>query len=439
MPDRKPLSPTITVVDAIMGAGKSTWLINHLNNEYTDINKRTPGNPPRKFIVIVHDLSEVDRFSKACPALDFKDPQPVYGRKLYGLQQLVEAGENIVTTHALFKLLTPEVVNSIRSYGYTLMVDEVLTTVETYNDLVDKDRDLLFKAEYVVIEENTDRLRWNTLKHGDYTAGRFNDIRKLCEIGSLVYFNDTTLIWEFPSEFLQAFKQIYVFTYMFEGSLMSAYLKSQGFDYEIKSVSKDMKGLIDHQEVDESEIKARIRGLINIYEGSMNDIGKTPHRGHGTSKPLSSGWYGRANSTKLLKIKSSTQNFFKKISSTPAEHNMWTVFRRMSKKLKGARYARQWTPLNLKATNDLIDKQALAYLCNLFPNVSISNYFKSREIPMSADMYALSELVQWIWRSQIRRGDPIHLFIPSQRMRELLIDWLNTESPVDLKTTQKAA
>ena len=54
----------------------------------------------------------------------------------------------------------------------------------------------------------------------------------------------------------------------------------------------------------------------------------------------------------------------------------------------------------------------------------IKGYFEDRGIKVQEDLHALSEMVQWIWRSQIRRGDPITVFIPSERMRSLLIDWL---------------
>jgi hypothetical protein len=38
---------------------------------------------------------------------------------------------------------------------------------------------------------------------------------------------------------------------------------------------------------------------------------------------------------------------------------------------------------------------------------------------------ALAELVECIWRSAIREGNEVKIFIPSKRMRELLHDWLN--------------
>ena len=40
------------------------------------------------------------------------------------------------------------------------------------------------------------------------------------------------------------------------------------------------------------------------------------------------------------------------------------------------------------------------------------------------DAYALTELIQWVWRSRVRDGHPITLYLPSPRMRKLLKDWL---------------
>ena len=46
-------------------------------------------------------------------------------------------------------------------------------------------------------------------------------------------------------------------------------------------------------------------------------------------------------------------------------------------------------------------------------------------VSVEEEKYALSEMIQWIFRSAIRNGESIQIYIPSQRMRQLLIDWLN--------------
>ena len=47
--------------------------------------------------------------------------------------------------------------------------------------------------------------------------------------------------------------------------------------------------------------------------------------------------------------------------------------------------------------------------------------------PVNEDVFALSEMVQWIWRSAIREGNPINIYVPSARMRDLLTRWMNDE------------
>jgi hypothetical protein len=62
----------------------------------------------------------------------------------------------------------------------------------------------------------------------------------------------------------------------------------------------------------------------------------------------------------------------------------------------------------------------------------IKGYFEDRGITVHEELYALSEMIQWIWRSQIRDDLPIKVFIPSERMRNLFIQWLNSPNVIDL-------
>ena len=40
------------------------------------------------------------------------------------------------------------------------------------------------------------------------------------------------------------------------------------------------------------------------------------------------------------------------------------------------------------------------------------------------DAFALSELIQWVWRSRVRKGEPITLYLPSPMKRRLFEEWL---------------
>jgi hypothetical protein len=160
----------------------------------------------------------------------------------------------------------------------------------------------------------------------------------------------------------------------------------------------------------------------------MNKVGESV----GKENPFSSSWFDRADSYTLEKLRASTEYFFKKLAQTPSKQNAWTTFKKVKAQISGVGYGRGFLPNNLRATNDYIHKTSLAYLCNIFYLPPIRGYFTDRKIPVYEDLFSLSEMLQWLWRGQIRRGDPIHVFIPSARMRRLLMLWLESDNIEDL-------
>lgn len=415
----------ITVLDSIMGSGKTTYVINMINQSYVDDMSKSfidENDRPTKYIIVVPLLTEVERVISACPDLRFKEPRAIHGQKLYHLDQLVGDGMNIVTTHALFKLLNRSIYAGLKDAGYTLIIDEVLECVDLYTELTEADKVILFDQRLVFIDKTTRRLCWNKASYPD--DGRFGTIKKLCDTGSLVVMDDAMLIWEFPSEFLSCFDHVIVCTYLFHGSTFSAYLEAEGFKIQMKSVREGKLVQWDPCANDHA-LKLKLTSLIDVYEGTMNNIGKSKDR----TNPLSASWYKRQDSKVLTKLKSSCQTFFSnRHADTPSRYNGWTAFSSVKGALSGKGYARGWIPNNAKATNAFIEKRSMAYLCNWFYHPLLKRYFHERGVKVNEDAYALSAMLQWIWRSQIRRGDPIKVFIPSERMRTLFHNWLHDAS-----------
>jgi hypothetical protein len=420
---------TITIIDSIMGSGKTTFMIDLINKTHEGSLGQSfidPSYEAPRFLYVAPLLSEVDRIREACPNLNFCDPQPVEGRKLHHLSTLIEEGSNICTTHALFKMLNRDIHEKLRRQNYILVVDEVLDCVTMFEGLSRSDRNLLIKDHLVYVDPESKRLRWNHRDHPQY-SGKFNSIRDLCDNGNLVLYRDTALIWEFPTDFLKCFNQVYVLTYMFHGSPMAAYLRAEGLDFEMITLrNKLLVSWADHS--DETEKKTQLRELITVYEGPANDRGKAK----GRENPMSSGWYDKRTPEELARLKSTTEHWFRTTAQTSANDNGWTSYSKVRTALKGARYAKGWIPNNAKATNDYKHKKSLVYLCNVFHNPYIKGYFEDRGITVYEELYALSEMIQWIWRSQIRDDKPIKLFIPSERMRTLFIRWLNSTNVHEL-------
>ena len=110
---------------------------------------------------------------------------------------------------------------------------------------------------------------------------------------------------------------------------------------------------------------------------------------------------------------------------TPMKDNMWVTFKDYQGKLKGKGYTGSqknpcFVPFNTRGTNEYVHKKSLAFMVNVYISPIIKNFFSQHNIYLDQDKYATSILVQWIWRSQIREDKPIVLYLPSERMRDLL-------------------
>ena len=105
---------------------------------------------------------------------------------------------------------------------------------------------------------------------------------------------------------------------------------------------------------------------------------------------------------------------------------MWSTFKDHEDKLSKKGYASAYTPFNMKSKNEYRNRTILAYCVNIFPAPQKVNFFKDHGIEYDADGAALSTMIQWIWRSAIRDGKDIWLYLPSKRMRDLLEGWMDS-------------
>ena len=111
---------------------------------------------------------------------------------------------------------------------------------------------------------------------------------------------------------------------------------------------------------------------------------------------------------------------------------MWTTLKKMQSRLAGKGYTRGFVPSNAKATNEYRHKKRLAYMTNVYLSPIIKNHLNWEATDNFDDLFALSEMLQWIFRSQIRDGKPITIYIPSERMRRLLDQWLSNKVNIDM-------
>jgi hypothetical protein len=113
-------------------------------------------------------------------------------------------------------------------------------------------------------------------------------------------------------------------------------------------------------------------------------------------------------------------------SNSKGSERLWTCFDNHRILFKDKNLAsKNRLACNSRATNDYRNKTTLAYLVNRYADPFYIHFFGKKGIQLKKDGYALSEFLQWIWRSQIRDNKPITIFIASERMRRLLKDYLD--------------
>lgn len=393
----------VTVIDAIMGAGKTNFAIKYM----------TEAAESQRFIYITPFLSEVDRIIENVKGRKFVQPTNANseGRKLRSLKDLIIDGNDIAATHSLFKTADDELIALLNGAGYTLILDEVMDVIEPVNIKRDDIR-ILLDGNKIEIVDN--RVVW---KESGYDADRFNDIKLYAEAENLFIYRDTYILWAFPKRVFDCFKDVFIMTYLFEAQNMSYYFKMHGIPYEAVTIRDNAIVAYDiKQERREELIK-----LIDLYDGKMNETGN--------KHAYSASWLrrGKRDTDRLDKEKRNLRNYLRNTLGAPADAIMWSTLQEVEHYIKGKGFANASIPVNARATNEYAEKWALAYIFNRFKNPYETSFFEDNGVKVDEDLLAVSDLLQWIWRSRIRRGEPIRLYLPSSRMRSLLKAWANYE------------
>ena len=183
----------ITVVDSIMGSGKTSWSIQYINE-----------NEMENVLYITPFLDEAERIINKTNR-EFKQPMYKGSTKLDNLNDLLACQVDIASTHALFKKLDAESRENIKNGHYTLILDEVLNVIDPYTDIRNDDMKLLKDSGCVTVDDDG-FVVWNKEKL-DYDT-KYNEIKNLADNRSLIYINDKLLMWRYPPEVFKLFISI---------------------------------------------------------------------------------------------------------------------------------------------------------------------------------------------------------------------------------------
>lgn len=405
----------IKVCNAIMGSGKTSAAITYMNEHKNE----------SRFIFITPFLEETKRIKDKCPDLHFVEPSsriPKYGfKKRSHTEHLISEGMNIATTHSAFKTYTHEMLNQIKERGYTLVIDENVDVLEQM-EADPNDLELVVANGFMKEQDGEYRITDKEYKGVALTSGLLG-VAKTRVLTRVKDGSDIFYYWSLPVDLITSFKDVFVLTYMFECQSIYYFLKLHNLPYEYIGVNKDECGVyrfVDHGGSIPAYVKS-LRDKIHILENEkMNSIGDGYH-------DLSMHWFSKKSSD-VDQLKNNIYNCFRNIWDVPTSERLWSTFKIAQHKLKAKGYIKSFLVFNSRATNSYKNRTSLVYAVNVFMNVNEKLYYKRYGIDVDEDGYALSTMIQWIWRSAIREGKDINIYIPSKRMRTLLIGWINTVS-----------
>lgn len=406
----------VKVCDAIMGSGKSSAAITLMNE-----------HPEQRYIYITPYIEEAKRIRDACPGLNLIEPKKMsrhHGSKTLHTIDLVEQGQNVATTHQAFRYYPPELLDLIREKEYTLIIDESVNIFDDI-DISPDDMQIVIDAGHAAVDATGEI----SLIRDEYHGVLFRNLFSIMRIRNIVQIKGSNgkedyYCWKLPPELFEAAATTYVLTYQFEGQDLSYLFKMHGIEYEHIGVGRDADGT--YRFVDgPGDVPEYVRNLpekIHILDNDkLNGIGDAP-------SSLSMNWY-RRDTSDVAQLKNNVYNYFHNIAKgVPSDAFMWGTYESARSKLKGKGYTKGFVMWNERAKNTYRDRYVLAYCANVYMNVGHKLYFTLNGVTVNEDAYALSILVQWIWRSAIRDGKDIDIYIPSSRMRNLLIQWIDEVS-----------
>lgn len=414
------MADTIHILDYICGTGKSTWMLNKLKEI----------SAPR-FIYISCLLSEIEeRVQDELAHLDVCIPSDDNGTKSEDVLCALKEGRNIAATHSLFLRFNNEAVKYMKEWNYILIIDEVLDFITPYRKYSSQDvKDLINLDQISVDEENKGRVHVNQEFEGYYS-----ELKDYSEKGLVYASTDGFMVFnlQIPPDVIKASKECYVLTYLYDSSEMQRFLTLHNIDYKHMDVE-----VLKQREI---EIKNKLKTNINLISIKAADEVIRSLRSTRNSA-LSHNWW----STK----KDKAEEYLKKVDNWLHNNNgnqynyFFTAPKEIfdkkglaTKKSLGLRYLKMqvekdaeehhlWLASSTKATNDYAGRTLCLFLLNTFPNVGLQKYFEQYCTPLDHDRYALSELVQFLFRGCVRTGKPMDLYIGSPRMKEIYTNWIN--------------
>lgn len=445
----------VTVIDSICGSGKTRYIFKYIDSHTYKANGQLKKHGRRFFIFVTPYLEEISRLKKENDT--FHEPENINdsttSTKTSELSRLLCSGFcNIAITHTLFlmciDMITEYVKKSITPYE--LIIDESPDIYKLYDlkkgDLKNLSKDIDFTE--INQQNNHDNIFKNglgidevascKLKEHSYTilkdGSRYNDIYQACTESNVYIINKSFYISVLPLHKIMVFAEIKFLTYMFEGQFNELYLKAHGFEidyYHVEKIDNEYELIQGKKAYSGIHLKDKIK-LLNPKKSDKSYKFVEPWLNY---NDLSSNWHKKRfdkiiNKSAKEELTKSIHSVYRSLNATQ-KNFLWTTYLKRRDLYKELKFNKDicFCSCTARAMNKYAHKRNLAYMINLFPDSNINKFTEklAHEIPFRRNIFSLSSLIQWVFRSAIRNREPINLYIPSKRMRDLFMEWLNGE------------
>ena len=452
---------TFHIVDSAMGAGKSESLLDRARFNggwgyirYPEEVERLRRNgwkgefKGERCIIFVSTKKERDeRFVKE---LDMATPEKYpYNRSIL---DLIRSGRNIITTQALWSLFNEETIAAFREsdYLYTAFFDEV---PPLFREVVGSGRrrddfgelvtfgpaDVKLMQEQEMLVNVKGQLRYNSKCEYDRRNSEhkvFDAVKNLSRSCNLYPYGTkngkfTSIVAFVRKDLFDCFEQCWFFSYRTWNSILHKYCLLNDIRMEYYHI-QDLRAMRNPGGKYVETYPEGMERLVILDDGNVN---------FGAS--LSKEWFKRARADSSGSLVKSLKGCFRSAYKIMKRHGitsrtfMFTTFSDYRTLLQsdGRHFPtlKRFLPCNTKATNDYSECTGVAYLCNRYFDVTCCNFLSQKaeetgnpDLKFDNDNYALSELLQFIWRSNVRVKEsdkPVYVWVPDKRMRKLLQDF----------------
>ena len=77
------------------------------------------------------------------------------------------------------------------------------------------------------------KVMWNDMEY----EGQYDKYKKQFINGDVYFHREKLMLWTFPTKIFEAFKEVYVMTYLFKGQIQAYYYKMNNIEFDYKSVA----------------------------------------------------------------------------------------------------------------------------------------------------------------------------------------------------------